>query len=215
MLENGIKEGAARLQKPLKETHEILSKSIMNIEETGPTALGPALLTSIGMASAGGSGSTVVLCTDGLANVGLGSFEGANDEQIKIVEDFYNRAGLFAKEKGLSVNLVTMEGEDCNIDSISKLVEQTGGDISQVDPVNLKDDFSSILQKETIATNVEVKFKLHKGLEFRNEDVTSLVDNNTTLIKQLGNVNEDSDVTFEYRLRPIKELLAMTDIDLT
>lgn len=44
----------------------------MGIEETGPTALGPALLTSVAMASEGGQGSTVVLCTDGLANVGLG-----------------------------------------------------------------------------------------------------------------------------------------------
>lgn len=71
------------------------------------------------------------------------------------------------------------------------------------------------MKKETIATNVEVKFKLHKGLEYRNEDVQSMTDNNTTLIKQLGNVNEDTEVTFEYRLKPIKELLQMTDIDLS
>jgi hypothetical protein len=84
-----------------------------------------------------------------------------------------------------------------------------------VDPVNLKDNFSSILKKETIATNVEVKFKLHKGLEFRNEEEKNMTDNKTTLIKKLGNVTEDSDVTFEYRLKPIKALLEMTDIDLT
>jgi len=40
-------------------------------------------------------------------------------------------------------------------------------------------------------------------------------DNKTTLVKNLGNVTEDSEVTFEYRLKPIKELLAMEDIDLT
>ena len=47
----------------------------MAIEETGPTALGPALLTSVALASKGAPGSTVILCTDGLANIGLGSFD--------------------------------------------------------------------------------------------------------------------------------------------
>jgi hypothetical protein len=47
----------------------------MALEETGPTALGPALLTSIAMAADGKPGSSVVLCTDGLANVGLGGFD--------------------------------------------------------------------------------------------------------------------------------------------
>lgn len=40
-------------------------------------------------------------------------------------------------------------------------------------------------------------------------------DGKTTLVKQLGNVTEDTDVTFEYRLKPIKELLKMVDIDLS
>ena len=39
------------------------------------TALGPAVLTSIAMASQGCKGSSVVICTDGLANKGLGSLE--------------------------------------------------------------------------------------------------------------------------------------------
>ncbi len=45
------------------------------MEETGPTALGPALTASIAIASQGKPGSQVVLCTDGLANVGLGAFD--------------------------------------------------------------------------------------------------------------------------------------------
>jgi len=45
------------------------------LEEKGKTALGPGLLSSLGMASKGKKGSTVVICTDGLANVGIGSME--------------------------------------------------------------------------------------------------------------------------------------------
>lgn len=52
----------------------------MKIEETGPTALGPALLTSVSLASNGKPGSSVVLLTDGLANVGLGAFDEIKNE---------------------------------------------------------------------------------------------------------------------------------------
>ena len=38
-------------------THNELTKKLMAIEETGPTALGPAVSTSIAMAAEGASGS--------------------------------------------------------------------------------------------------------------------------------------------------------------
>ena len=38
------------------------------IREGGGTALGPALLAAVGLASQGESGSKVIICTDGLAN---------------------------------------------------------------------------------------------------------------------------------------------------
>ena len=42
--------------------------------ENGQTALGPGLLLSVAIA-ARSRGSKVVICTDGLANVGLGSMD--------------------------------------------------------------------------------------------------------------------------------------------
>ena len=66
----------------------------MAIEETGPTALGPAVATSIAMAAEGAPGSQVVICTDGLANIGLGAFDEAKTpEEILKVEEFYERVG--------------------------------------------------------------------------------------------------------------------------
>ena len=55
----------------------------MQLEETGPTALGPAAASAIALASKGVAGSTVVICTDGLANVGLGAFDEAKTEEEK------------------------------------------------------------------------------------------------------------------------------------
>jgi hypothetical protein len=66
----------------------------MSLEETGPTALGPAVLTAIALAGEGSPGSTVIVCTDGLANVGLGAFDEAKTpEQEKKVEEFYEILG--------------------------------------------------------------------------------------------------------------------------
>ena len=39
--------------------------------------------------------------------------------------------------------------------------------------------------------------------------------NNTILTKELGNVTEDTIVTFEYRMKNVKELIKMVDLDLT
>ncbi len=66
-----------------------------------------------------------------------------------------------------------------------------------------------------IATKVILKVKLHKGLEFRNEAVENLSDDKTLMVKDLGNVTEETDVTFEYRMKPVKEILKMPDLDMT
>lgn len=66
-----------------------------------------------------------------------------------------------------------------------------------------------------IATNVVLKVKLHKGLEFRNEDVNALSEDKSLLVKELGNVTQETEITFEYRLKPMKELLLMEDIDIS
>jgi hypothetical protein len=63
---------------------------------------------------------------------------------------------------------------------------------------------------------VTLKVKLHKGIEFRNEDDEKLLSADKTLLtKDIGNVTKDTEVTFEYRMKRVKELLLMDDIDLS
>jgi len=188
----------------------------MNVEETGPTALGPALATAISMASSGNPGSMVVLCTDGLANIGLGAFdEIKTEEDSKKADHFYESLGVFAKEKGITVSIVSIAGEECNIDTLSKISEATGGSVERVDPVQLTQNFSNILKLPVIATNVVAKIKLHKGLEFRNEDAANLSEDKSLMVRDLGNVTDETEFTFEYRLKSIKDLIKMDDVDLT
>ena len=98
---------------------------------------------------------------------------------------------------------------------MSKLSELTGGEVELVDPKDLIGNFSNILGIQTIATNVTVKVKLHKGLEFRNQDPVNLSDDKTILARNLGSVNEETEVTFEYRMKSVKELIKMVDLDMT
>mmetsp|Transcript_29123 Transcript_29123/g.28176 ORF Transcript_29123/g.28176 Transcript_29123/m.28176 type:complete len:108 (+) Transcript_29123:136-459(+) len=107
----------------------------MSLEETGPTALGPALATSIAMAAQGKPGSSVVVCTDGLANIGLGAFDDIkNEEECKQVDEFYEKLGQYAMSKGITVSIISIEGEECNIDTLSKISEMTGGMVERVSP---------------------------------------------------------------------------------
>lgn len=83
-----------------------------------------------------------------------------------------------------------------------------------MNPVSLTKDFANILAKPVIATKVEAKVKLHKGLMFRNENPADLSDDKTLLTRQFGNVTEDNVFTFEYTLKPISQLVEMEDINL-
>ena len=43
------------------------------------------------------------------------------------VESFYTKVGEIAKEKGVTVHIISIIGEECNIHSLSKISEITGG----------------------------------------------------------------------------------------
>lgn len=73
---------------------------ILSLEAKGQTALGPALLISI-LIAARKHGSRVILCTDGLANQGLGSLE--KDKNGSVPQEsieFYNHLASLAQKSG-------------------------------------------------------------------------------------------------------------------
>ena len=216
LLKNGCDQSSILLTKPIKETKLQLQKKVLGIEETGPTALGPAVLTSVALVSEGKPGSTVVICTDGLSNVGLGAFDEAKTQkQLDAIDEFYERIGQFAKTKGITINLISIEGDECNIESLSKLCELTGGMVERVNPTTLTKNFANMLSKPVIASNVVTKVKLHKGLMFRNELPQNMSEDCTLLVRDFGNVTEDSIFTFEYTIKTIAQLIEMDDLDLT
>eukprot|EP01022_Parablepharisma_sp_SALTPOND_P019152 TRINITY_DN3238_c0_g1_i1.p1 TRINITY_DN3238_c0_g1~~TRINITY_DN3238_c0_g1_i1.p1 ORF type:complete len:731 (+),score=92.14 TRINITY_DN3238_c0_g1_i1:5000-7192(+) len=211
LLKEGMEYGDKYVSKNVKETKKSLINRLAAIEESGQTALGPALLIALGMAIKGKPGSKVILCTDGLANIGLGSVEDLSSEILfNETQGFYSKLGELAKSKGVCISLISLVSEECKLEMLSPLADLTAGDILKVDPLHLSSDFANILSESVIATNVDVRVKLHKGLTFRNENPVNLAENETLLLRHIGNAMDSQEVTFEYCIKPADK---MGDLD--
>lgn len=86
---------------------------IHSLEEGGQTALGPAMIIATTMAAAQ-PGSKVILCTDGMANTGLGRLDNmSSDIQSDQVEKFYRNIGNRAIETGWILYIILFEITPC------------------------------------------------------------------------------------------------------
>jgi hypothetical protein len=82
----------------------------------------------------------------------------------------------------------------------------SGGTVSRIDPLELQKSFSAVMLNPVIATQVSCTFMLHRGMHFRNEDVDT-----SRVVRDLGSVTADMEVTFEYGLR-LSELQRFKDL---
>lgn len=168
---------------PINDCAIAITNRVNKLTASGGTALGPALVNALGLATQGSSGSKIILCTDGLANEGLGSLDGRNDQEaIK----FYEKVADIAVQNGIAISIVTIKGTACRVDALGPLTDRTSGSIIRVDPSNL--DFSELAKEDILATQVQLKVLLHEGLAFRNEDLKNLQNNGSILKKSIGNV---------------------------
>jgi hypothetical protein len=83
--------------KGISLSHSAIQNKINHLRTEGSTALGPALVFSIGFSSKK-PGSSIILCTDGAANIGLGSIETNNGPES---QKFYDDIADYAKNKGI------------------------------------------------------------------------------------------------------------------
>lgn len=202
----------------IKETYANLEQKIKLLRTEGSTALGPALVFSIGFSSKK-SGSQIILCTDGCANVGMGSVEHGNQAQsVKFYEDLAD----YAKENGVTVNVISMEGTDCKLALLGKVADRSNGTLSIVNPLNLSEQFKSILENRIVATSVKAKLIVnHKYLYIRDDQLeteeSKAIESEdqaakeklnearkSILVKDIGNANLDTEITFEYGVRKLK-----------
>ncbi|KAJ4463052.1 putative Circularly permutated Ras protein 1 [Paratrimastix pyriformis] len=220
---------AARGRTIVEARKELVAR-LWELEENGPsrtrqTALGPALSVALGMASQTPA-SKIILCTDGLANVGVGALDGLlSDALAQERERFYTNCGEVARTNGTTVSLISLTGTECRLENLGAVAEATHGEVSRIDPLQLGANVANILDNPILATNVQIKsapalpwppmyprqplgsvscpswsvrMLLHRGLKFNNEDDA----HEGLLTRDVGNVQADSAITFEFSRRP-------------
>eukprot|EP01027_Heterolobosea_sp_BB2_P022425 GEZU01033021.1.p1 GENE.GEZU01033021.1~~GEZU01033021.1.p1 ORF type:complete len:968 (+),score=243.56 GEZU01033021.1:73-2976(+) len=173
--------------KPVHQSKEALSEKIFQLEETGSTALGPALCVALGIASQS-ERSEIIVCTDGLSNVGVGE-----SSQGKA---FYERCGEFARSTGTTISCIGIEGTDCAITNLEVAASISSGVVNVVNPLELQRQMRMIIDNPIIAINTNVKVILPSVLAFRNEADTQR--EGSVAIRSIGNVQDSSDITFDF-----------------
>lgn len=194
------------MAQPISASYDSVLQKFQGLEEKGKTALGPALCCSLGMLSQARPGSMVIMCTDGLANVGFGSMDSVESE--KPVSEVYGKMSVLAKEKGTLISAITLKGEECNVMQLGKLALSTNGKIARVNPETIQEEFASAFKEEVIATDVVVHLHLHEDLQFVNVDAASFKDKeDNKLVQEFGSVTKKKKVTIGYQIKNYEQLM--------
>lgn len=195
ILNECLEKGESLVTLPLSESYHKLDSVIKTLAPRGGTDLGEGLLGGLGLAMQGKTGSRIILCTDGQASVQhLGD----------TTKPFYDKVGDIATQKGISVSVITVKGQACQVDALGPLTDRTAGQIIRVDPANF--DLASLAANNLIATNVRLRAIMHEGLAFKNEDASNLKNNDSILNKNVGSVSINNEAYFEYRVKSVEEL---------
>lgn len=97
--------------------------------QRGTTALGPGLCVGLGMLNGAAPGSKIIVCTDGLANMGVRSvsmcvcflftsLQVGNIEETAFegVSAFYRDLAERAKQRGVPINVISIAGTACKME---------------------------------------------------------------------------------------------------
>eukprot|EP00931_Biecheleriopsis_adriatica_P072912 TRINITY_DN47294_c0_g1_i1.p1 TRINITY_DN47294_c0_g1~~TRINITY_DN47294_c0_g1_i1.p1 ORF type:complete len:1282 (-),score=241.75 TRINITY_DN47294_c0_g1_i1:79-3633(-) len=167
---------------------ERLETTLAGLKPCGNTALGPALAVGVGLASRR-PGSKIVLCTDGMANNGVGTIRERN-----AVVEFYGDIGRRAAEEGTSISVITMEGEDCSMENLGTCADLTGGQVEIVDLQALSSKVGAMLANATLATGLQMTLIAGNGLSF---DASEQHGSASVLASLVGSATARTDLTLK------------------
>ena len=210
-LENLSYSNSNLLSHEIKDSYQNILNQLNNIKTSGSTALGPGIYSAIHLIG-NQTGGTIFLCTDGIANNGIGSLVKNISEEEK--KNIYKQIGKIACEFGITINLITFDDEESNIKILLEMVRLTGGEIIRVNVNNILNDFNLLLDNNSIGFNVEISLHVNKILTFKNEEEENLKCDKSTLVKKIGNVKKDSEYYFEYKFKKANVIANMNEINI-
>ena len=181
----------------IETTGKKWQKTIAKLDDLSSTALGPAMVAARIMSLAAGTGR-ILLLTDGMANVGVGSLSGASPEGKK----FYKQIGAELKKNGIIVDLVGIASQgSLELKSLAQMPELTGGDLYYADLSELQDSFSALAGDVLIGRNARIKVIVPAEVEL--EAVSGLGAHKDTLKSgeeiSLGGLTQSRSLAFEYK----------------
>lgn len=190
LLAKGV-EFAAGCTEGIGRVADRVNSTVKSLKPSGNTALGPALALSIGLASVR-PGSKIILCTDGMANNGVGA--------IRTVEvPFYGDMGRRAGEEGTIISVVTMEGEDCSMENLGTSADLTGGLVEMVDLEALGESVGAMLADPTLALGLNVTIIATPGITFDAESQGTYHGRACVSNRKIGNTTIKTDFTLALR----------------
>ncbi|XP_038156926.1 circularly permutated Ras protein 1-like isoform X2 [Cyprinodon tularosa] len=201
-----LKEAAAEfpIPPPLSQTKDCLQRQILGLSANGETALGPAALLAITMASRL-PGSKVIICTDGKANAKLGNLEEEDNDARTLLSStiFYKDLGEYAANQGVTMSVLSIEGTDCRLEELGRLADRTGGKVVIANPNQLHAEFEEIIQNRTIATHCAVTILVPKSLRIKGEREAGHKGT-----REVGNVSIDTEITVQFGASEDTEVVA-------
>ena len=82
----------------------------------------------------------------------------------------------------MQVSILTVKGNNCKVDDLMVLSQETGGMVARVDPLNLDQELSDVLQDMVFSKEANLEVQLSSEIRFRNpSDDQQLNDQNTML----------------------------------
>ncbi|ELP86654.1 hypothetical protein EIN_092190 [Entamoeba invadens IP1] len=189
--------------KSLSETKSSIYRAIDGLEEQGSTALGPALLVSSVIAGKQKNGK-VILCTDGMANVGIGILENGIDE-----DKLYPRISELAKSYGVVININTLSGCNAGLKDLGECSVATGGEVLVVEPSQIETAFGDAIDKVLIASEVVIGIYLHPAVCI---DMEQNSESPSRKNVSYGNVTDGSIYQFKYALRREEDIKVFGEI---
>ncbi|XP_035828035.1 circularly permutated Ras protein 1 [Aplysia californica] len=185
------------------EAKQRLLGIVNSLKEGGETAVGPALYLGVALASQA-KVAKVVLCTDGLANVGLGTLENVTSEQETDAKEFYERVITECQHSGVSVQLLSFS--DCTVGvetQLGAVPVETGGMIlkSTDREPDLSQILGSVLTNEIIATRADARLVVHQKM-FAKLPGAGEEDLESSVSHMMGNISRCKKQCYAFGVKP-------------
>jgi hypothetical protein len=153
--------------KPLEKNFEKWTAIVKNMGPMDMTALGPALFLGLQTIIQSQSdkipkpGGRVLLLTDGLANIGMGSIENSASAKDSGPSVFYHHLAELAVQNNIIVDIVAVRdasgGNSVALDIIGSITDYTGGSMAFVKAEEIESTFDQFRGTNFVARNVTLR----------------------------------------------------------